>query len=131
MINCKGLGSGRGLIEVLARHLLEAFTKTIKILNQDSRCPGRDSNPEPSKYKSTRYHYASLLGHIPEHIIFVFIAVGGSEISQVGSFLKSRIIIPIMSREEIRKNPKNIDHDSQFINKSTGIFIYTSQSVIY
>jgi hypothetical protein len=38
-------------IKVLSQHLPGGTRKTTKILNQDSRCPGQDSNCAPSEYE--------------------------------------------------------------------------------
>jgi hypothetical protein len=46
-------GSDRGIIEALLQHFcLEGLRKIETNFSQDRRCPGRDSNPESSEYKS-------------------------------------------------------------------------------
>jgi hypothetical protein len=49
----KGLeGSGRDLIEEISRHLHEGTEEYVKILSQDSRYPGRDSNRTSPEHKA-------------------------------------------------------------------------------
>jgi hypothetical protein len=45
-------GSGRGLIEVISRHLRIRTEKTSKTLIQEIRCSGGDSNQTPATYVS-------------------------------------------------------------------------------
>jgi hypothetical protein len=53
-MNYKDLeGSGRGLIQVLPRHMPKGTEENYENFRHDSRCPGRDSNRAPLKYENT------------------------------------------------------------------------------